>query len=370
MADSIKASFDVPFENPLWTVPMAQQGMDLVQGIGTAAFQSKAIGMAVGLRLRDGIETQQVECLHGPVGHRGNPEAAPFAVALGDVHPAERLRSVTVPTQSAESGRLGSRCVPEDSVHTGSLRTRITDDSQDGQGPATERAREQINQSLDFIPSALRDGLHDTRLEPTNRTPDLLPVDGMPVRRTLGSRTSEHFCCRHICLSPRVGWPRFSRDGTPEGSQPAFAVRGCRPWADSPFIRSITERPSLPPSSLLRCLISVLYSPPSLAGRQRGYFVHLLDRSGVRSCLSAGGASSATGVIGAPVPDHVPFGSSLTASWACLWITALISTSPGLTCPGLLAPDRRDAGSRRVGSRVHGRSGGPGYVGPQASDAG
>ena len=33
------------------------------------------------------------------------------------------------------------------------------------------------------------------------------PVDGMPVRRTLGSRTSEHFCRRHVCLSPRVGWP-------------------------------------------------------------------------------------------------------------------------------------------------------------------
>src|SRR5208283_1067282 len=26
-------------------------------------------------------------------------------------------------------------------------------------------------------------------------------------------------------------------------------------------------------------------------------------------------------------------------------LTAFISTSPGLTCPGLLAPDRRDAGS-------------------------
>src|SRR5207244_6216973 len=59
---------------------------------------------------------------------------------------------------------------------------------------------------------------------------------------------------------------------------------------------------------------------------------------------------------------------SLTASWACLWITAFISTSPGLTCPGLLAPDRRDAGSRRVGSRVHGRSEDRGYVVPQASD--
>jgi hypothetical protein len=62
------------------------------------------------------------------------------------------------------------------------------------------------------------------------------------------------------------------------------------------------------------------------------------------------------------------FGSSLSASSACLWITAFISTSPGLTCPGLLAPDRRDAGSRRVGSRSHGRSEDRGYVVPQASD--
>src|SRR3954462_12391796 len=133
--------------------------------------------------------------------HR-NPETAQLAIALGNVHPAERLRSVTVPTQGGESGRLGLRCVPEDSVHTGSLRTRITDDSQDGQSPATERVREQIDQSLDFIPSALRNGLHDTRLEPTNRSPDLPPFDGVPVGRTPGSRTSEHFCRRHICLPP------------------------------------------------------------------------------------------------------------------------------------------------------------------------
>ena len=80
---------------------------------------------------------------------------------------------------------------------------------------------------------------------------------------------------------------------------------------DSPSIRSITDRHWLVPSSLRRCLISVLCSSPSLAGRQRGYFVHLLDHPGVRSCLSAGGAPSATGEVGAPVPDHVPFGSSL-----------------------------------------------------------
>jgi hypothetical protein len=62
------------------------------------------------------------------------------------------------------------------------------------------------------------------------------------------------------------------------------------------------------------------------------------------------------------------FGSSLSASLACLWITAFIDTSPELTCPGLLAPDHLDAGSRRVGSRVHDRSEDRGYVVPQASD--
>ena len=154
MADAIKASFDVPFENPFRIMPMAQQEMSLCQGISTAAFPPKAIGMAVGLRFRNRIESQQVECLHGPVGHRGNPETALFAVTLGNVHPAERLRLITVPSQSGESSRLGFRCVPEDSVHTGSLRTRIIDHSQNGQSPATKRVREQINQSLDFIPSA------------------------------------------------------------------------------------------------------------------------------------------------------------------------------------------------------------------------
>ena len=50
--------------------------------------------------------------------------------------------------------------------------------------PATKRVREQIDQSLDFIPSALCNGLHDTGLEPTDRTPDLLPFNGVPVGRS------------------------------------------------------------------------------------------------------------------------------------------------------------------------------------------
>src|SRR3954466_940862 len=88
---------------------------------------------------------------------------------------------------------------------------------------------------------------------------------------------------------------------------------------DSPFIRSITERPSLPPSSLLRCLVSVLCSSPSLAGKQRGYFVHRLDHSGSEVVLHRPVVHHPRQGNSEPlVPDHLPFGPSLTASLACL----------------------------------------------------
>ena len=63
---------------------MAQHGMCLSHRIGTAAFSPKAIGMTVGQTFRDGIETEQVQCLHGAIAHRGNPQATPLAIAFGN----------------------------------------------------------------------------------------------------------------------------------------------------------------------------------------------------------------------------------------------------------------------------------------------
>src|SRR5271157_2347970 len=54
---------------------------------------------------------------------------------------------------------------------------------------------------------------------------------------------------------------------------------------------------------------------------------------GVRSCLSAGGATSATGELGAPAPDHVPFWFKPDSIFGLFLITTFISTSPGLTQP-------------------------------------
>ena len=47
--------------------------MTFIQGIRTAPLQPKAIGVAVGQGFRDGIETQQVQCLHGSIRQGGYP---------------------------------------------------------------------------------------------------------------------------------------------------------------------------------------------------------------------------------------------------------------------------------------------------------
>ncbi len=90
MADFIKASFDITFESPFGIAPMTQQVMGLSRRISTAAFPPKAIGVAAGLRFRDGIEAEQVEGLHGSISHDGNTHSAlpPHAHHLWDLSPS------------------------------------------------------------------------------------------------------------------------------------------------------------------------------------------------------------------------------------------------------------------------------------------
>src|SRR5215472_2036811 len=47
VADSIKACFDIPFQNPSRTGGTPQDLVTLIQGIGAASFPPKAIGMAI-----------------------------------------------------------------------------------------------------------------------------------------------------------------------------------------------------------------------------------------------------------------------------------------------------------------------------------
>ena len=116
-------------------------------------------------------------------------------------------------------------------------------------------------------------------------------------------------------------------------------------------IRAITARPSLPPAS----------STPSSTGPPLRMAFHLLMETvglttfhtsttpgGFRLYLSAGGATSARGVVVAPLPRHLPFGSSTSASLACCLLRRLNSTSPELAIPPNASP--KDAPIKRAKS--------------------
>ena len=94
-----------------------------------------------------------------------------------------------------------------------------------------------------------------------------------------------------------------------QGALHAFAARECIHGRIHPQSSPLQEWSSLPPSSLPRCLIrgaSFAVRLPSWGDNGVNSFL-FSDRSGLRSCLSAGGASSAMGDSRAPVPDHIPF---------------------------------------------------------------
>src|SRR5262249_31913066 len=153
-----------------------------------------------------------------------------------------------------------------------------------------------INQCLDFTPSTLPDRLHDTRLEPTHVPPDLPPGNGVPVCQSVRSRTSSGCSTyRHLCLLLGSEAEVFSC-GKTGGKSAHFRVRGCC-WGN--------QRTRYPAHYPLAFACSLLLCPPSHRRLLRGAFPNQsfgrttgLPRSarlpaGVRSCLYAGGATSA-----------------------------------------------------------------------------
>jgi hypothetical protein len=137
-----------------------------------------------------------------------------------------------------------------------------------------------------------------------------------------------------------------SRPPTPEGSGPACA------WGDvATPVRSITDRPSLAPSSSTRSPIGSPCGSLSLAGGLRAYHVSPMYQSGL-------------GRVSTPVihhlrgrssePHHLTtyhFGPGLSASYWPVLCDDACDASPGLTLPPFLVPDHLDAGSRHRASR-------------------
>src|SRR5262249_23107426 len=158
----------------------------------------------IGSRFPNRIETEQIQRLHGSIGQGRDAQGTPFGgvAAFRKVDPSQRLWLIAASAEFAESGCFQLRSVPAVAVHSGGGGTLIGGPSPNGRRSATERVGEQINQCVNFTPSALPNRLHDTRLEPTNVVPDLPPRDGVPAGHQARSRTSKRCRRRHVCFAP------------------------------------------------------------------------------------------------------------------------------------------------------------------------
>jgi hypothetical protein len=156
----------------------------------------------------------------------------------------------------------------------------------------------------------------------------------------------------------------------------AFAWKNCCWWDPLIFYPCAYRKAfasSLIPDPPPRKRFSRTRVPPQWCVGKEGcgpYFVPLHDPRG------EGGASRPVvqrpwqGNAKAPAPDHVPFWFEPVSSFGSSNITTFNSTSACFHLGPRLSCSRPPcaAGSRRVGSRSHGRPCGRGYVVPRASD--
>ena len=146
-----------------------------------------------------------------------------------------------------------------------------------------------------------------------------------------------------ICFSSLQRFSRLSRDERPVGRGPTFVSGNVQTR-----IRPITGRPSLFPTSQTRTAIGVPHGTLSQPEGQKRYGVSTFRSkkyAGLGACYRPGGHGSRARSNKTLLPPPIPFGSSVSATFACLHLRSLSqiqipspyrlsSTHPAVWLPG------------------------------------
>ena len=187
-----------------------------------------------------------MQCLHGAVFHRRDAQRPQLSVGFRNVDTSQRLRLIAAPPQRADGFVFGRRGAPDFSVHSRRSFALIVRHSFHGQGFAGKRAGQQPLQGFHLAPTAFLSGLDDTRLQPSDLTFTVSPVESVPTRSPC-RRMHTRIALRSFAVSSCEGSASFLVTNDPLEVCP-FARRSD---VATP-IRSITERPSLFPASSAR----------------------------------------------------------------------------------------------------------------------
>lgn len=115
----VEAAFDIALENPCCRALPSQQIERAGDGVLCASTPTKTIGVRIGPRFSHRLQTLQMQSLLSPIHHGGDSQWAYLrkATALGDVHPAQWLRSKTGAAQPLDGLPLSFRGGPDLAIH-------------------------------------------------------------------------------------------------------------------------------------------------------------------------------------------------------------------------------------------------------------
>src|SRR6267142_2191876 len=235
MTNAVKTGSDIALQDPLRGMLSGQHIEALFDRICSGALRPEAIGVGVAERFSDGIEREEVQRLHRPIGHRRNRQGtlASRAIRFGNVNTPQRQGAIAMLPEGLNSARFLGRGVPHEAIDTWGPTAVVGRHSFDGKGFAAERVGQQMLQGVHLAPSFGLHRLHHTCLEPPHLPVDGVPIDGLPCHRAVGECTSQCRHCRHL-LSLLKGLAKVSGDERPDGRLLACAwgdvARGLNPY--------------------------------------------------------------------------------------------------------------------------------------------
>src|SRR5262245_43834994 len=232
-------------EDPRGPVLATEHVQTLFDRVSGGPRSPEPVGVPTPGRLGHGVQGPSVAPRQGPVRQRGEPKRACLAVAVRDLHAAYRLDAGAMRRACVDRREFLRRALPDRVLNTRWAFAWVFGHSSDGERCGATRVGPQVWQGLDSAPPAGLCGLYHTRLEPTHMAIDPIPVDLVPVGRTVRSCTSCPGSCHRLCRLHQLA--QRSCQERAEGSQPACTAGNV--VMDSTRISSMTEERSLPPAS-------------------------------------------------------------------------------------------------------------------------
>ena len=201
VTDVVETTANVALQHPSRTVLVGQHEEALPDGVSRASARTKAVGVFVRCGLGDGFQCQQMQCLHGAVFHRRDTQWSQLPIGLRNVDTSQRLRLIPAPPQRADGFVFGRRGVPYFPIHPGRSPAFIVRHPFHGQGFAGKRAGQQPLQGFHLAPAVFLSCLDDTRLQSSDPTFTLSPVNLFPSDRLAGGCTRS-FIRVHLLFPP------------------------------------------------------------------------------------------------------------------------------------------------------------------------